>query len=77
MNKDRRKKLVEVVEMLRDAQELMNEVKEEEEEAHENLPYSLQGTRNSEKMEENISIELNNKTYTLPARSFNTIVVNE
>ena len=56
MNKDRRKKLVEVVEMLRDAQELMNEVKEEEEEAHENLPYSLQGTRNSEKMEENISI---------------------
>ena len=42
MNKDRRKKLVEVVEMLRDAQELMNEVKEEEEEAYENLPYSLQ-----------------------------------
>lgn len=56
MNKDRRKKLVEVVEMLRDAQELMNEVEEEEEEAYENLPYSLQGTGNSEKMEENISI---------------------
>ena len=55
MNKDRRKKLVEVVEMLRDAQELMNEVKEEEEEAYENLSYSLQGTGNSEKMEENIS----------------------
>lgn len=56
MNKDRRKKLVEVVEMLRDAQELMNEVEEEEKEAYENLPYSLQGTGNSEKMEENISI---------------------
>jgi len=56
LNKDRRKKLVEVVEMLRDAQELMNEVEEEEKEAYENLPYSLQGTGNSEKMEENISI---------------------
>ena len=56
MNKDRRKKLVKAVEMLRDAQELMNEVEEEEEEAYENLPYSLQGTGNSEKMEENISI---------------------
>lgn len=28
LNKDRRKKLVEVVEMLRDVQELMNEVEE-------------------------------------------------
>ena len=55
MNKDRRKKLVKAVEMLRDAQELMNEVEEEEEEAHGNLPFSLQGTGNSEKMEENIS----------------------
>lgn len=56
MNKDRRKKLVEVVEMLRDAQELMNEVEEEEEEAYENLPFGIQRTGNSEKMEENISI---------------------
>jgi len=56
LNKDRRKKLVEVVEMLRDAKEFMKEVEEEEKEAYENLPYSLQGTGNSEKMEENISI---------------------
>ena len=52
MNKVRRKKLQKVVDLIAEARELMDEVREEEEAAYDNLPESLQGGERGQEMEE-------------------------
>ena len=52
MNKDRRKRVQEVVDLLEQAKETLSALAEEEQEAFENLPESLQDTDNGEAMTE-------------------------
>lgn len=54
MNKIRRNKLNEAIKMLYAAQEIINECRDEEEDAFCNLPDSLQGSERGESMEEAI-----------------------
>lgn len=54
MNNVRRAKLRKAMEMLEDAKLLIEEVRDEEQEAFDNMPESLQYTERGEKMEENI-----------------------
>jgi len=52
MNKDRRDRLGELKSAIEEAKGDLDTIKEEEEEAFENLPESLQGTENAAHMEE-------------------------
>ena len=51
MNKARRKELAEIVELLEEARERLEAVRDEEEEALENLPESLQASERGEAMQ--------------------------
>lgn len=51
MNKDRRKRLEKVFNMLGEAQDILEEVKNDEQEAHDNLPESFQYGERGEEME--------------------------
>lgn len=52
MNKQRRKKLAEASSLIAQAQSIIEEVKDEEEEARYNLPESLQDSEKGEQMQE-------------------------
>lgn len=54
MNKARRKELSKIIELLQEAQERLEAVKEEEQEAFDNVPESLQHSERGETMEEYI-----------------------
>lgn len=51
MNRERRKRLEKVFDMLGEAQDILEEVKGEEQEAHDNLPESFQYGERGEEME--------------------------
>ena len=55
MTKYRRKQLAKAVELLQEAQQIIEEVKDEEQEAFDNLPEPLQYSERGEAMEEAIS----------------------
>lgn len=55
MNKQRRKRITEAMELLQQAQAIIEEVKDEEQDAFDNLPEGLQGSERGEAMEEAIS----------------------
>ena len=54
MNKQRRKKLAEASALIAQAQGIIEEVKDEEEEARENMPESLQDSEKGEQMQDYI-----------------------
>lgn len=54
MNKQRRKQLAEASAMISKAQEIIESVKDEEQEAHDNLPDSFQYGEKGQQMEEYI-----------------------
>ena len=54
MNKARRKKLEEAYELIEKAQGIIEGVREEEEEAHDNLPEGIQNGERGQQMEEYI-----------------------
>lgn len=56
MNKDRRKHLSEAFELIAKAQEIIESVKSEEQEAHDNLPESFQYGERGEEMENYIEM---------------------
>ncbi len=51
MNKQRRKRLEEAFDLIGQAQSILEEVKDEEQEAHDNLPESIQYGEKGEEME--------------------------
>lgn len=53
MNDTRRKQLLKAVELLEAAQAIVEEVQEQEQEAHDNLPDNLQETELAEDIQEN------------------------
>jgi hypothetical protein len=55
MNKLRRKQLAKAVELMEQAMAILEAVKDEEQEAFDNLPESIQYGQQGEQMEENIS----------------------
>jgi len=55
MNKQRRKELRKIKDKLIDIQTELENIKEQEEEAYENMPDSLKNTEKGQKMEEGIS----------------------
>ena len=55
MNKARRKELAKAVELIERAREIIEVVKDEEQDAFDNLPESLQSSERGERMEECIS----------------------
>ncbi len=50
MNKDRRRQLEDVKDSLDEAIALLNDIKDEEQDAYDNLPESLQASANASKM---------------------------
>lgn len=52
MNNQRRKRLKEVIDLINQANSIIEEVKDEEEEALNNLPENLQDTERAESMQE-------------------------
>lgn len=54
MNKIRRKKLAKIKEKITDLKYELEEIKEEEQDCFDNLPYSLQASSKGEEMDENI-----------------------
>lgn len=54
MNKNRRAMLEEVIEKLSEAKTMLEDIKDEEQEAYENMPESLQGSERGEAMSDNI-----------------------
>lgn len=56
MNKQRRKRLEEASKLIAKAQEIIEEVKDEEQEAHDNLPESIQYGEKGQQMEEYIDM---------------------
>ena len=54
MNKQRRKILMEVIESLEEAQASIEEIKDEESEAYDNMPESLQYSEKGELMYQNV-----------------------
>ncbi len=54
MNKLRRKRIAEAIELMERAREILETVAEEEQEAFDNMPESLQSSERGETMEENI-----------------------
>lgn len=61
MNKARRKRLEEAFDLIAQAQEIIEEVKDEEQEAHDNLPEQFQYGERGEEMEG--YIEMLDETY--------------
>lgn len=55
MNKQRRSKIAEALELISQAREILEEVKEEEREIYQDLPRGLQWTKRGEQMQENVS----------------------
>lgn len=56
MNKTRRKELASIVELIEEARERLEAVKDEEQEAFDNMPESLQESERGETMQEYINI---------------------
>ncbi len=56
MNKQRRKRLEEASKLIAQAQGIIEEVKDEEQEAHDNLPESIQYGEKGQQMEEYIDM---------------------
>lgn len=56
MNKARRKEIARAIELIEQAREILETVMDEEQEAFDNMPESLQSTERGETMEEYISI---------------------
>ena len=56
MNKARRKKLGEAFDLVNSAKEILEDVREEEQEAYENLPESLQNSGKGEDMQNYIEM---------------------
>jgi RecB family exonuclease len=56
MNKERRKRLSEASDLIIKAQTIVEEVKDEEEEAYDNLPEQFQNGERGEQMQEYISL---------------------
>ena len=56
MNKQRRKELERAARLIIEAQEIVEAVKDEEQEAHDNLPESLQYSEKGEQMEEYVQM---------------------
>lgn len=56
MNKARRKKLGEAFDLVNSAKEILEDVREEEQEAYENLPESLQNSGKGEEMQNYIEM---------------------
>lgn len=54
MNKTRRKRIQEAIELIGQAQTIIEEVKEDEQEAHDNLPEPIQYGEKGQQMEEYI-----------------------
>jgi len=64
MNKQRRKALEKALEMLDEAYSVIENVRDEEQEAFDNMPEGLQASERGEQMEEYISI-LEDATYNI------------
>jgi len=56
MNKQRRKELARASELIAEAQNIIESVKDEEQEAHDNLPESIQYGEKGQQMEEYIDM---------------------
>ena len=56
MNKERRKKIEKAADTILDLKEVLEEVRDEEEDAHLNLPESLQNSERGEQMQEYVDI---------------------
>ena len=56
MNKARRKEIARAIELIEQAREILETLMDEEQEAFDNMPESLQSTERGETMEEYISI---------------------
>lgn len=56
MNKDRRKRIARAIDLINEAWEILEEVKDEEEEAYNNMPEGLQSSERGERMEQYIEI---------------------
>ena len=54
MNKARRKEIARAIELMEQAREILESVRDEEQEAFDNMPESLQGSERGEAMEEYI-----------------------
>ena len=54
MNKIRRKEIAKAIELMEQAREILENVRDEEQEAFDNMPESLQGSERGETMEEYI-----------------------
>lgn len=54
MNNARRKSVAEALELIEKARNILEEVKDEEQEAYDNLPESLQYGERGERMQENV-----------------------
>ncbi len=54
MNKVRRKEIAKAIELLEQAREILESVRDDEQEAFDNMPESLQGSERGEAMEEYI-----------------------
>ena len=54
MNKQRRNRIAEALELISQARGILEEVKDEEQESYENLPVSLQYGERGEQMQENV-----------------------
>lgn len=52
MNKERRKRIEDIVSQLRDLKDEIEEVKDEERDAFENLPFSIQESERGQQIEE-------------------------
>ena len=54
MNNERRKKIQKALSLMEQAKDILEEVKEEEQDAFDNLPEGIQGSERGEQMEDNI-----------------------
>jgi len=56
MNKDRRKQIAKAIALIEEAQEILENVKQEEQDAYDNLPENLQGSQTAQSMDEYIAV---------------------
>lgn len=56
MNKERRKRIAEAVELIENAAGILEEVREDEQESYDNLPESIKYGERGEQMQENIEL---------------------
>lgn len=54
MNKQRRSRIAEALEMISGAKEILEEVRDEEQESYDNLPEGLQAAERGEQMQQNV-----------------------